>query len=81
MTTSTATPSTLSTTCGVYFAPSSIPGGGWGTFAGANFAKHAAVIPGDLIVPLQDLSWHNGFAHGSEEPENLWLDYYWNAEK
>ena len=69
--------SSSSSSCGVYFAPSTIPGAGWGAFAAVNFSRDESVLPGDLIVPLQELSWHNGFDHGSDDPENLWLDYYW----
>lgn len=46
--------------CRVYLAPSTIPGAGLGTFAGKNFQKGDEVTPGDAVVPLRDINWHNG---------------------
>ena len=80
-TTTASSPSSSSSSCGVYLAPSTIPGGGWGSFAGRDFGRQELVMPGDLIVPLTDLAWNNGYEHGSEEPRNLWDDYYWESSE
>ena len=45
--------------CGVYFAPSTIPGAGMGMFAGRNFHKGETVTPGDIVIPLIDWNTHN----------------------
>lgn len=59
--------------CGVYFAPSTIPGAGNGMFAGRSFRPGEEVTPGDLIVPETDLSFHNGV-------DDWWdLDHMWNV--
>lgn len=75
------TTTTTTSSCGVYFAPSTIPGGGWGAFAAHDFSRDDHVLPGDLIVPLQELSWHNGYENDSDKPDNLWIDYYWLSEE
>lgn len=59
--------------CGVYFAPSSIPGAGFGMFAGKEFKKGSIVTPGDLVVAYADMGWHNGVAMD----DNLY--FLWNA--
>jgi hypothetical protein len=66
--------------CGLWFAPSTIPGAGWGVFAGKAYEAGSRVIAGDLTVPLQELAWHNGFDYWDDEPHNLWYDYYWNHD-
>ena len=46
-------------TCGVYMAPSTIPGAGLGIYAGHAFASGEVVTPGDLVVPIHDYEFHN----------------------
>lgn len=65
--------------CGVYFAPSTIPGAGWGVFAAKKFTKGSVMLPGDLIIPIQELAWHNGLT--GETPHNLWSSYHWNSRE
>ena len=58
--------------CGVYFAPSTIPGAGFGMFAGVDFDSGEVVTPGDLVVPYVDMPWHNGVFEDDE------LGFLWN---
>ena len=58
--------------CGVYFAPSTIPGAGFGMFAGVDYTRGDEVTPGDLVVPYVDMPWHNGVAMDDE------LGFLWN---
>ena len=46
--------------CGVYFAESTIPGAGYGMFAGRDFREGEQVTDGDVVVPIIELSWHTG---------------------
>lgn len=63
----------LLATCGVYFAPSTIPGAGMGTFAGRSFRAGDEVTPGDAVVPLRDMAWHHG---GNDHTDTfLWGTY------
>lgn len=48
--------------CGIYYAKSTIPGAGYGIFAGKHFNVDDWVIPGDLVVPLVEMAWNNGHA-------------------
>ena len=34
---------------------------GYGLFAGQSFREFDEVTPGDLVVPIYDLGWHNGY--------------------
>jgi hypothetical protein len=47
--------------CGVYLAPSTIPGAGLGLFAGHAYEPNDVVTKGDIIISLSELDWHNGF--------------------
>ena len=47
--------------CGVYLAPSTIPGAGLGMFAGRHYNRNEIVTQGDIIIPLSEIDWHNGF--------------------
>lgn len=48
--------------CGIYLAESTIPGAGLGMFAGNHdYKKEDILTSGDLVVPLFELPWHNGF--------------------
>ena len=62
-------------TCGVWFAPSTILGAGWGMFAGRDFAKKEKLLPsGDVEVPLFDISEIHG-----DDFNFLWDEYTWTA--
>jgi hypothetical protein len=45
--------------CGVYLAPSSIPGAGMGMYAGRSYREGDTVTPGDIVIPITDWSSHN----------------------
>jgi len=45
--------------CGVYFAPSTIPGAGMGMFAGKDYAKDSYITTGDIVIPLIDWNTQN----------------------
>jgi hypothetical protein len=71
---SSATTSTQE--CGVYLAPSTIPGAGLGMFAGnREYQKGDVVTDGDLMIPVFELDWHNG----NVDFPFLWDEYVWNA--
>lgn len=63
------------TSCGVYLAPSTIPGAGLGMFAGQAYNRNDIVTQGDIIIPLSELDWHNGF----QIDFFLWEEYTWSA--
>lgn len=47
--------------CGLYLAPSSIPGAGLGMYAGSKpYGINELVSDSDLMVPTWDLDYHNG---------------------
>jgi hypothetical protein len=79
--TTTAVASADEEECGVWFAPSTIPGAGFGIFAGQNYDAGSIILSGELSVPIHDLAWNNGDGDGAEgKPPNLWDDYHWNAD-
>lgn len=47
-------------------APSTIPGhdAGWGVFAGIHFQPGDLVFEPDIIVPLLEVAWNNGYDYG-----------------
>ena len=49
----------LDATCGVYLAPSTIPGAGLGLFAGRDYQEGSLVIHGDLSIAVTDYYVHN----------------------
>ncbi|CAB9524160.1 Guanylate cyclase [Seminavis robusta] len=64
--------------CGVWLAPSSIPGAGLGMFAGKDFRKGQELQPtGDIVIPIVDITYHQ-YALGSRY-FLLFDDYIWNA--
>jgi hypothetical protein len=63
------------TACSVYLAPSTIPGAGLGMFAGQAFKPRDVVTQGDIVIPLSELDWHNGF----ELNFFLWEEYTWSS--
>ena len=101
--------------CGVYLAPSTIPGAGLGCvcsfvaffclfwryyirhdchdgsplfvfcsihtlsfyarmFAGRSYRRREVVTQGDIVIPLSEIDWHNGF----ELKRFLWEEYTWS---
>ena len=64
--------------CGVYYAPSTIPGAGYGIFAGRDFHESEWVLPGDLVVPLVEMGWNNGH---SNDYHHLWEEYQWSSRR
>jgi hypothetical protein len=69
--------SAASQECGVYLAPSTIPGAGLGMYAGnQEYKKGDVVTDSDLMIPVFELEWHNGH----QEFPFLWDEYVWNAE-
>jgi hypothetical protein len=46
--------------CGIYLAPSSIPGAGFGMYAGKAYDKGELVSDSDLMLPVYEMDWHNG---------------------
>ncbi|CAJ1957082.1 unnamed protein product [Cylindrotheca closterium] len=65
------------TECGIYLAPSTIPGAGLGMYAGnRDYEAGEGLTDGDLLVPIFDLDWHNDY----EEYEFLWDEYTWAAK-
>jgi hypothetical protein len=61
--------------CGVYLAPSTIPGAGLGMYAGNNaYEKGDMVTLGDVVVPVFEMDWHMGH----ESYDFLWEEYVWS---
>lgn len=71
----TTTTSSSPPSCGVYLAPSTIPGAGLGMFAGQDFQKGDQVTYGDIIIPIVELQWHNNF---EDNFFWLWDEYTWS---
>ena len=63
--------------CGVYYAESTIPGAGYGIFAGRDFRESEWVLPGDLVVPIVEMGWHNGH----QSYHHLWEEYQWSGRR
>eukprot|EP00934_Nitzschia_sp_Nitz4_P001267 Nitzschia sp. Nitz4//scaffold24_size164493//61516//63539//NITZ4_002322-RA/size164493-snap-gene-0.4-mRNA-1//1//CDS//3329544096//1267//frame0 len=65
--------------CGVYLAPSTIPGAGLGMFAGDHFyAEGDRVTFGDIAIPIIEYEWNNRGGE-FEGLEFLWDEYTWNS--
>lgn len=69
--------------CGIYMAPSTIPGAGLGMFTGIDRREGDIVGDGDLLLPIVDVWWHlqaskdyNGY---DDAPDTLdpTGDYVW----
>lgn len=60
--------------CGIYLAPSTIPGAGLGMFAGRPFKEGDTVTTGDIVIPMVD--WKHQNAHISVDQLTFQL-YYW----
>mmetsp|Transcript_22130 Transcript_22130/g.49468 ORF Transcript_22130/g.49468 Transcript_22130/m.49468 type:complete len:649 (+) Transcript_22130:98-2044(+) len=62
--------------CGLYLAPSSIPGAGLGMYAGSTkYGEDSLVSDGDLMIPTWDLDYHNG----NDVYYHLWDEYTWST--
>jgi hypothetical protein len=68
------------TKCGLYLAPSSIPGAGSGVFAGDQLYRKGDIVGvGDIVIPIVELEWHNRGHHIMKYPF-LWDEYTWHSE-
>jgi len=63
--------------CGFYLAPSTIPGGGLGTFAGKRFATGVPIGAPALIFPIVDTYLHHPEVEGSD---TFFERYCWNQD-
>lgn len=68
--------------CGLYLAPSTIPGAGLGLFAGDEKNPGDIVGPGDVAIPIVDIKYHASrriLANGKKGPRvfNMFADYQW----
>jgi hypothetical protein len=64
--------------CGIYFAPSTIPGAGMGMFAGnVEYNQGDLLTDSDLMIPTFELDWHNGH---DGDMLFLWNEYVWSAD-
>jgi hypothetical protein len=66
--------------CGIWLAPSTIPGAGLGMYAGRNFhhgdalqLDYTGVPVGDPVIPIVDIEAHNG----DKKFRMLWDEYTW----
>jgi hypothetical protein len=63
--------------CGLWLAPSSLPGAGLGMFAGRDFAKDELLQEtGDVVIPIVDIMMHQ---RGRGKFNFLWDEYTWNG--
>ena len=65
--------------CGIYLAPSTIPGAGMGMFLGNTpRAINDTVTRGDIVIPVIELKFHNG--GDNTKGKFLWDEYTWAPE-
>ena len=71
---------TIKPKCGVYLAPSSIPGAGFGMYAGdKEYDVGDLITLGDILVPMYEREWNvENFDHLQDE-KFLWDEYYWSG--
>jgi hypothetical protein len=63
------------TSCGIWFAKSSIPNSGLGMYAGRRFDEGEDMMAsGDVVVPIVDMEMHQG-----KDRFFLWDSYTWGA--
>ena len=68
--------STAKPKCGVYLAPSSIPGSGLGMYAGdREYKKGETVTGGDTVIPIIEHEWNTELL--SIDYNFLWDEYTW----
>lgn len=64
--------------CGVWLAPSSLPGAGLGMYAGKGFEKYDTLLQsGDVVIPIVDIMMHQ---KGRKKFIFLWDEYTWNGK-
>ena len=85
-TTTTTTTTSSKEECRVYFSPSTVPGAGWGVFAGRALAVGDDVMDGDIVIPLTDFAWHAGrttthYHRHATISYTVWDDYIWGADE
>jgi hypothetical protein len=77
---STTTPTTgasSSIPCGIWLAPSTIPGAGLGMFAGQKYEKDQELqVVGDVVIPVVDMVEHQD---GDVDYTFLFDEYTWSA--
>ena len=74
-------PSPSSSECGMYLAPSTIPGAGMGVFAGHHDIQKGEYLlsdDGDLVIPAYDMNWHVGH---DKQYSFLWEEYTWKVSR
>jgi hypothetical protein len=65
--------------CGIWLAPSTIPGAGLGLYAGRRFQTDEPLqANGDLVLNIIDLRLHT--KHFAEMESFLWDEYTWSAD-
>ncbi|KAI2504644.1 hypothetical protein MHU86_9754 [Fragilaria crotonensis] len=65
------------TSCGLWFAKSSIPNSGLGMYAGRNFDKgEHMMVSGDIVIPIVDMEMHQG-----DNWIFLWDSYTWDLKR
>jgi hypothetical protein len=63
------------TSCGIWFARSSIPNSGLGMYAGRRFDEGEDMMAsGDIVIPIVDMEMHQG-----DDKFFLWDSYTWNV--
>ncbi len=66
--------------CGIWLAPSSLPGAGLGVFAGKDYETGDAIgVSGDIVIPVIDLEIHQP-GNLAGEWTFLWDEYTWGGE-
>jgi hypothetical protein len=66
--------------CGIYLAPSTIPGAGMGMFVGdQHLVVNDTVTRGDIVFPIIELKFHAG-AGNNKNVDFLWDEYTWAPE-
>jgi hypothetical protein len=66
--------------CGIYLAPSSIPGSGLGMYAGDRvYEKNELVTLGDVTIPIIEYKW-NTQKMGLKNESFIWDEYYWAGD-
>jgi hypothetical protein len=66
--------------CGIWLAPSTIPGAGIGMFAGRSFVQGEELMAnGDSMVPIVDYLKHAA-ANENDYLDFLWTEYVWGSD-
>jgi hypothetical protein len=77
---SSSSPGSSTVPCGIWLAPSTIPGAGLGMYAGKDYVKdeHLQDI-GDIVVPIVDIHEHS-HQYNETDWTFLWDEYTWDAD-